>query len=138
MIQLAAALLCDSANVRENLLNVLSGGITVLGRPSFPAPIGVDLALSFYVYYEDGVTQDHPINVIARPNDGDALFEFETGFSVTVEPGSERTSVQTASLVIPVSLMGVPEPGQYWIDVVSEGRLLVSVPFRVESTAGEE
>lgn len=137
MIQLAAALLCDSANVRENLLNVLSGGITVLGRPSFPAPIGVDLALSFYVYSEDGIVQDHPINVIARDNDGEPLFEFETGFSVTVEPGSEPTLVQTASLVVPVSLMGVPEPGMYWIDVVTEDRVLVSVPFKVEPTAGE-
>lgn len=134
MIQLAAALLCDAANVRENLLSILSGGITVLGRPSFPAPIGVDLALSFYVMAEGETPVDHPIRVIARPNEGEQLFEFETGFSVVVDATTASTRAQTASIIVPTGVMGVPEPGLYWFDVVVDDRNLVSIPFQVEST----
>ena len=44
-MEVVAALLCDAANVREGLLNVISAGVTRLWRPTVPAPLGVTLAL---------------------------------------------------------------------------------------------
>ncbi|MFJ3381943.1 DUF6941 family protein [Curtobacterium sp. NPDC090217] len=37
--------LCDVANERDRLISVLSGGVTRIQRPSFPAPLKADLAI---------------------------------------------------------------------------------------------
>lgn len=132
MIRLAAALLCDSANVRENLLSVLGGGITTLGRPDFPAPINCDLALSFYVSTEVAGPMSHAIEVVGSSASGVELFTFETGFGVDVSPTKLPVTTQTVSMVIPVGRMGVPEPGHYQIEVFADGETLASVPFQVE------
>lgn len=44
-MHVAAAVLCDFAEVREGLLMLLGGGITRLWRQELPAPMGVALAL---------------------------------------------------------------------------------------------
>ncbi len=44
-MHVAAAILCDFAEVREGLLMLLGGGIVNLWRPSLPAPMGIALAL---------------------------------------------------------------------------------------------
>ena len=44
-MDIRVATLCDFAQVREGLLFVSSAGITRVYRESFPAPIGVMLAL---------------------------------------------------------------------------------------------
>lgn len=46
-MQLASAILCDFAQVREGLLFVSGGGITRIWRETFPAAAGVSLALVF-------------------------------------------------------------------------------------------
>jgi hypothetical protein len=43
-MEIQAAILCDSATVREGLLHVLGGGITRLWRGTVPAPLNVALA----------------------------------------------------------------------------------------------
>ena len=44
-MKVVTATLCDFGQIREGLLSVLSGGITRLKRPAFPAPLGCHLAL---------------------------------------------------------------------------------------------
>ena len=44
-MHVAAAILCDFAEVRDGLLMLLGGGITRLWRPTLPAPLGIGLAL---------------------------------------------------------------------------------------------
>lgn len=45
MVRIAAAIVCDFAQVREGLLTVVSGGITRLYREKLPSPAGIWLAL---------------------------------------------------------------------------------------------
>jgi hypothetical protein len=47
MASVPAAILCDFAQVRGGLLTVVSGGITTLYRPEFPAALDCHLALVF-------------------------------------------------------------------------------------------
>lgn len=50
-IDLTALLLCDYANIREGMLNILSGGITRIGSThGFPTAIDATVAMSVYVH----------------------------------------------------------------------------------------
>jgi len=44
-MKLATAFLADAANVREGLLNVLSGFVNQIQRPEYPAALGVALVI---------------------------------------------------------------------------------------------
>lgn len=132
MIRLAAALLCDSANIRENLLSVLGGGITRIGRPDFPASINCDLALAFYASPRTSARDDHSIRVSLLSPDGEELYSFEAGFELDTTLAIDDDETVTVPLVIPLGVMGVPNPGNYQVEVRADGELLTSVPFRVD------
>ncbi len=126
MIQLGAAMLCDAASVRENLIHVLGGGITRLGRSNYPAPLGCDLALTFYVPYEEGRSGLHVAAFCPDPESGGHLFGFEATINMQVD---SSVGPQSASLVVPFAGMGIPAPGRYSIEVVADGSVIGSVPF---------
>ncbi|WP_144872462.1 DUF6941 family protein [Microbacterium sp. 1.5R] len=131
MITLAAALLCDSANVRENLINILSGGVTILGRPNFPAPLGADLALSLYVRPDHANDLTHPVVIEAVSEATDEqLFALESGFLIgDLSDEQPPYEAQSVSVVFPLSGMGIPEPGRYRIEIKVDGELISAVPF---------
>lgn len=45
MAEISSAIVCDFAQVRDNLLFVVAGGITRVYRPNLPAQLGLCLAL---------------------------------------------------------------------------------------------
>lgn len=126
MIRLGAALLCDAASLRENLVHILGGGITQIVRPDYPAPLACDIAITIYVGADD-IDGPFPLSAVcADPKTGEDLFGFEVIINVSPEP---THGPQSVSIVIPFSGMGIPEPGQYWIKVSANGAELGSVPF---------
>ena len=60
-MEIQAAILCDSATVREGLLHVLGGGINRLYRSELPAPLGVALAL-LVAFEPEEVDQLHEVH----------------------------------------------------------------------------
>lgn len=130
MITLGAAVLCDSASVREGLLHVLGGGITLLTRPDFPAPIACDLALTLYLADLKIERQVHTVAAKCfRDGASEELFGFELELDLDPTTSAIPGSVQSASLVLPMSMMGVPEPGGYHVDVTVNTEPLTSVRF---------
>lgn len=74
--------MCDRATVREGLLHILGAGVSRLGRPSLPAPMGVDLAVLLIPDRFEELPGQHQISVVVRDGAeiGIARVQFGLGF----------------------------------------------------------
>lgn len=68
MARITTDILCEYANVRDNLLNVLSGSITRMLVPTFPTRLGLMLALVVEIPHEER-QQAHEITVVLKHNE---------------------------------------------------------------------
>ena len=113
---LTTILLCDFANVREGLLNVVSGGITrIICGDGFPAQLPAFLAMSVYVEAHR-ITDRHDGRVILRHTDTleeIARMDFEFGGSADLQPGEGMNM----HLTFPLHGIAVKRPGQIDISV---------------------
>lgn len=132
---LSAALLCDAATVREDLLHILGGGVTALVRPSFPAPLGCVMAIALAAVFEAGQASDHEIRAIGRSDDEESLrlFEFGTGFGVS----ADTTGFETLPLVLPLNNAGLPRAGRYVIELYLDGAPLGETRFEAFEAPAE-
>lgn len=113
-LELTVLSLCDYANVREGLLNVVSGGITrVTVHNGFPSPIDAHLAMSVYVQpHVVGVA--HAGRVILRfPDTASEIARIDFEFSAD----AERKPGEGLNLPFAVPLRGVAFPGPGQVDV---------------------
>jgi hypothetical protein len=65
LANISAAILCDFAQVRENLLFVSSGGLTRIFAPKVPAPFNMMLGLIFEIG-PDEVAAAHEFTVVIK------------------------------------------------------------------------
>ncbi len=126
MIRVGAALLCDAATIREGVLNILGGGISLIGFPGFPAPIASTLAILLYVNAEPGVAQDYIVRGSLRNvRTGDASDVFRVEGNVTLQLAGEHAS----SIVVGLGGVAVHEAGTYALDLCVNDSEQFSVPF---------
>ena len=89
-MEIAAALLCDAATVREGLLHVLGGAITRVWSPGLPAPLGVALAAVIELAQEETAVP-HELQVEVFDPDGTligmVMGGFQTAPNERLEPG---------------------------------------------------
>lgn len=113
---LTTILLCDFANVREGLLNVVSGGITrIICGDGFPAQLPAFLAMSVYVEAHR-IKDRHDGRVILRHTDTleeIARMDFEFGGSADLQPGEGMNM----HLTFPLHGIAVKRAGQVDISV---------------------
>ena len=128
-MRIDCALLCDAATVREGLLHILGGGVTRLGRPDYPAPLGLVLAMRILVHPTE-IDRPHHLQVQLQGADGARITAVDAQFGVgdpgQLEPGEE------ASLPLPLGFpdaVQLPEPGRYSFEILIDGIHQVSVPF---------
>lgn len=133
MIHLGAALLCDAATVRENVVHILGGGLTQLSRPDYPAPLGADVALVLYVDGTPGTEVQHKVRgaCFLDGHEGN-VFEFEIDLVTQLIDG---LGAQSVSIVIPASGFGVPSVGRYEIRLTVDDLPLGAIPFSVVRSA---
>lgn len=113
---LTTLLLCDYANIREGMLNIISGGITRIStRTPFPAPIDAHLAMSVYVHpYR--VTDTHHGRVVLRyPDTLDELARIEFQFQGDAE--LEAGEGLNFHFALPLQGVAAERPGQIDISV---------------------
>lgn len=132
-MDVAAALLCDFAQVRDNVLFVVSGGVTRFWRQELPAPMSVFLAL---VIEQDTVEigRVHQLRVVVLDQDGDQLAEVLGGFQVAaadVEPGD----TVTVPVAVDLRAVALPAYGPYDVRVFVDGQHHRTVRFRVTRRA---
>lgn len=128
-MRLAMAMLADAANTREQLLNVLSAGITQVSRSEYPASMGVALALSIYLDESDLTASTTPhLRVAVRSREtGEVVAELIGDFAIEVNSITSAGSY----LNVPISLADVslPTPGAYSLDVEFAGLDPVEIKF---------
>lgn len=115
-LDLTTLLLCDYANIREGMLNIVSGGITRIATSTgFPSVIDAHLAMSVYVH-PDRVSDTHHGRVVMRHPDTVeeiARIEFQFHGDAQLNPG-EGLNFHFA---LPLQGITVHRPGQIDIAV---------------------
>jgi hypothetical protein len=113
MARLTTVLICDHAQVRENLLMVLSGGITRLHVTEFPAVVNFTVAAVIEVPYDEQDTAHEVRLHIVDPNTAEPKAD---PFILSIPPNPENATrvnlgepIQTPLVVgikLPVSVAG--------------------------------
>lgn len=130
-MQLAAALLCDAASVRENLLNVLGGGISMMRRgPTFPAALNVELALVLSIHPSE-LSDSHQLRVEVNGADGEVIANIDGHFGPAQVVGTRPTSDVLQPIVLPLRNVGVPSAGRYAVEISVDKAHLRSLSFEV-------
>lgn len=117
-MQVAAALLCDAASVREGLLFVMGGGITRIWREDFPAPMGVELAVMIEMRQTE-LARPHEIEVLVQGEDGQRVAEARGGLQAGGEVDFGETLL--VPIVIPLRNVGLPQRGRFSLEIAIDG-----------------
>jgi hypothetical protein len=136
-MRLSYAFLADAADVHGGKVYVLGGGITVLWRPQYPAPIGVTVVASF-AYNAAETDKQRVLRMEINDADGkpvappmEATFQFPPraeGAPTTV-PLEAVFAIRIADAPI------IPEPGLYAVELLVGGDHVRSLPFAVATPA---
>lgn len=139
-MELSYAFIADSATVENGKVYVLGGGVTVLWRPQFPAPIGVSVVVSFaYNNTEAGTERKFQLQI--NDADGKALAPpLEGGFMLPERAHGVPTSVPLeaafAIAIAPIPIL--PKAGSYVIELLANGNHVRSLPFAVAVPPGAD
>ena len=115
-LDLTTLTLCDYANVREGMINIVSGGITRIAvRGEFPSHVEAFIAMSIYVQ-PHRVGEDHTGHVVLRyPDTMEEIARVDFGFNVNADrnPGEGLFF----PLAIPMRGIAFPHIGQIDVSV---------------------
>jgi hypothetical protein len=117
MIEPLVAMLCDFANARDGLINIIGGGITTVRRTVYP-----DHLNAAYVALLQGTLTDFvgapPIAVIFLDKNGSAMFRTELDPKQGEPPASDpEGAIYTAPILLDAHRVVLPEAGQYSIQL---------------------
>ena len=136
-MEITTALLCDHAQVRDGLLFVLSGGITRVRRPSFPAPLGLGLACMLELDVIEA-EHTHQFELVVIGEDGDEVGRV----SADIQIGDRKGAYAGENIQVPlaVDLQGaqLPRPGAYELRVYVDGQHRRTAQFWAEQTGDIE
>jgi uncharacterized protein DUF6941 len=132
-MELEYALLADAAQVSEGKTFILGGGVTILWRQQFPAPLGVVLVAQF-TYHRSEAESDHTLRIQVIDADGNPVLPEIQGEMHVGEPtpGMPRN----VPLGVPVLIGFPPLPvlqreGAYSVEIILDGRHVKSLSFAV-------
>jgi hypothetical protein len=129
--ELDYALLADSAQVADGKTYVLGGGVSILWRQEYPAPLGFVLVLQLSHHRSEANT-NHELRIQVVDADGNPLLPEIQGQLGLGEPPPHipRNVPLMAALVIPFPpLPVIQRPGEYAVEILLDGRHLKSLPF---------
>lgn len=87
-MKISTAILCDFAEVRDNLLFVVAGGITRLFRADWPGPMNVCLALMVELDWTERETP-HELDVQVITEDGKPVARIQGAFQQGTGPDTD-------------------------------------------------
>jgi hypothetical protein len=140
-MEVDTCMLCDAATVREGLLHILGGGITQTGRPEFPSPLGMSLALRVIMHPTE-LAHSHQLEVILQDEDGERVTKFDIQLA-GLDPENVPAG-QHAPLAIAWDFPGrpdLPHPGRYSFELLIDGVHQRTVPLNavlIEPEGGDE
>jgi hypothetical protein len=119
-MRVSLAVVCDYAEVRENLLTLVAAGITRLRRDSLPAPLAVFVALQLEV---PAAERPFPHEVSARvigPS-GTDLATIGGGFQVASTSDFEADESGVVSLPFDLRMISATEYGWHTVEITIDG-----------------
>jgi hypothetical protein len=116
---------CDATHEREGLLGILGGGITVINRESYPAPLAADIAAQLQL---TDVSAGDSISVTLSIThaDGEPVEIEDLDFKASFDNSAELLSLP---LTINARDMKIPRSGKYKISISSADGPLSAVDF---------
>jgi hypothetical protein len=132
-MELEYAFLADAAEVSEGKTFVLGGGVTILWRAQYPAPLGVVLVAQL-TYHRSEADTDHTLRVQVIDADGNPVLpeiqgEMHVGGPA---PGMPANVPLGVPLLVPFPPMPVLQrPGAYSVEVILDDRHVKSLSFAV-------
>jgi len=135
--RVASAILCDFASVRENLLNVMSGGITRLWRPELPGPMGFCVAMMIEVPPEHHAFPHELTVEILDPN-GKMIAKVAGGFQLAPRTSESHDPGESGFVPIAIDLRiaQVHVAGWHTVRVATDGKSVESpLKFKVINAA---
>ena len=136
-MRLSTALLADAATVREGLLHVLGGGVTTMGRSSFPAPMDVALALVMHVHPTELGSQ-HTLRVQVQGADGQFVASADAQWGPLSVAGDPPLHEIGQPVVLDLRNVPLPASGDYSVELLIDNIHQGSLRFTVTDMAGGE
>jgi hypothetical protein len=121
-VKFLTLMLAEHVTLNNGLINILSGGANRLGRPIFPAPLG--LFLVAIVELPKEYTNGRPIKVefsVTSPDDTEVFARSDGSFDTNLVEGA---APETATTPLVVDMRGVPltKAGVYKVNAALEGQ----------------
>jgi hypothetical protein len=119
-MKVALAVVCDYAEVRENLLTLVAAGITRLRRDTLPAPLAIFVAIQLEVMAAE---RPNPHEVTARilGPAGNELAMISGGFQVASTADFEADESGVVSLPFDLRMVTAVDYGWYTIEITIDG-----------------
>ena len=128
-MKMTDALLCDFATVREGLLHILGGGITVVSRDTYPSPLNLTLALLIEMEREDFSDKKTITVDLADDQSAERVGGAEVGWDVDDAPSKRHPDVPyTIPFVLPLPII-LPRPSLYTIKLATNGEMARILKF---------
>src|SRR5579862_3770405 len=110
----------------------MGGGVSVLYRERYPAPLGVVLVMQLAFHVQEA-NSSHMLRVDVTDADGHPVFPAVEGRMVVGDPPPpgplrQRPITSPSRVPLPADAM-LPHPGVYQINILVDGRLMKSLPF---------
>src|SRR5215218_10847009 len=114
-MELDYALLCDAAQISQGKTFILGGGVTILWRQEYPAPLGISIALQLS-YHRTEADTDHELRLQVIDADGNPVLpemgaSFHVGGALPGVPGNVPLAAPVALPFPP--LPALQRPGAY-------------------------
>jgi hypothetical protein len=136
-VQITCALLCDAATLREGMLHILGGGATRLGRPRFPAPMFVTLALMTLQEREEAL-RGHVVEIVIVGSDDEVVYRSETAIPAPSLAHVAEGEQVAVPLIVPLSDVLLPQPGIYRLLVVSDSEQGAMLAFHAHDNSATQ
>jgi hypothetical protein len=132
-LDVTTALLCDYVQVREGLLFVLSGGITRIRRPSYPAPFGAGFAVVLELDAIEAETP-HGFELVVVGEDGEEVGRINADIQVGAHDGAYAGENIQVPMGIEMHGAVLPRPGAYELRVYVDAQHRRTIQFWAEET----
>lgn len=134
-MEVTTALLADHVQVREGLLFVLSGGITRIRRPSYPAQLGAGVAVVLELDAFEA-ERGHQFELVVVGEDGEEVGRIAADLQVGERTGAYAGENIHVPLAIDMQGAVVPRPGAYELRIYVDGRHRRTMQFWAEEIPG--
>jgi len=110
--------LCEHATVSSvGLVSMLNGGVNRIGRPIFPAPLGLTLVAMIELPIDYVSGSEIAIEItITSPDEDEVFGRVEGGVASQIRPGADLRAA-TAAIVVDISPIAVTKVGLYKVNV---------------------